>query len=239
MSPGFLNKFYNVFSYLVTHNNLSTSFLQKNFNIDANRVLQFPFPLIDLKKIKQVNFHHKDKSREFLFIGHFRKEKGYDLLIDAWKQLKLHECSSPKLMFAGKLGEEKNSIEKKIKGISSIQIINRFLSDDEFIECVAKADFVVLPYIAGTNSGVLSAVMSLGKIVLCSDILSFTSNKLVLERNLFKSQSKDDLAGKLLEYASYSDDEIVYLQQDVSKRYNAYRAEFEKACVKAFQRLLN
>lgn len=243
MSSAKLKKFYNLFDYVIVHNNLSREILQQKF-LDSNaNFVQFPFPVMDLNQIKRENaLSSNNKSRNFLFIGYFRKEKGYDILLEAWRQL---ECKKElqnncKLTFAGMIPPDLNLPETiQQYNLKHVFIKNKYLSDEEFVNCIDEADLVVLPYRIGTNSGVLSTVMSMGKIVICSDIPSLSNHPLVLSQNLFKTENTLDLHNRLDHYISLTDKEIGSLKTDAFIRYNQYKETFESEIVKAFSSLIN
>lgn len=55
-----------------------------------------------------------------------------------------------------------------------IEIINRFLSDDEVNECFLRAKIVVMPYIEASQSGVIASAYTFGKAIIATDVGSIS-----------------------------------------------------------------
>lgn len=97
---------------------------RKSINRNKFLVIENPSPFL-LKEDK-----NKNNCNHALAIGRLRKEKGFDLLIEAWALAKLHLPQKAKLIIVGE-GEEKINLEKKIKQLNmeSSIIINCFTTD--------------------------------------------------------------------------------------------------------------
>ena len=100
------------------------------------------------------------------FIGRIEPYKGLDILVEAFDTINDIDI---KLIIAG-AGE----IDKKTKQIISknkkIELINRYIADNEFSELLNKMDFVVLPYKRASQSGVIPLVFAHGKTVIVTDV---------------------------------------------------------------------
>ena len=144
------------------------------------------------------NFNYKIKKSDtttFLFLGRIESYKGVDLLLESFYLL-LEKYSNIKLVIAGygllpDVGQKHNSIE----------IVNRWLSDEEICGFLNQADVVVLPYKKASQSGVLSLAWACGVPTIVSDVGGLSEQVLDKENGLiFKSNDKIDLADKMSEF---------------------------------------
>jgi glycosyltransferase involved in cell wall biosynthesis len=228
MTGVLLKKFYHLFDHIIVHNDFSKKVLMDEYSIGKNAFIQFPFPPMDLKQLK---LKEEDKPvnkryvRNFLFIGYFRKEKGYDLLIEAWKHLDHKKIAARvtydyHLSLVGSIPQ--NVIFRHTSNAEKrITISNKLLTDLEYFDYIDNAEIVVLPYLVGTNSGVLSTVMSLGKVVLCSDIDSLRESCLTKASYFFKTGDIESLKQQLT-------DLIVCSQATIQNNHNTALHEFDR-----------
>jgi len=100
----------------------------------------------------------------FLFIGSLQYYKGIDIFIESIKSFKQQHDFKCNFTIAG---SGKLNISNDIK--KKITVINKFLSDEEFIDLLKKTHIVVFPYRQATQSGVLSQALSLNKPVIISN----------------------------------------------------------------------
>lgn len=177
--------------YLLVHNQNSVDDLNKYFTIDSFKILTHFFPIMDLNKIcKNISKPTYPKC-DFLFIGHLRAEKGINILLEAWE--KFHSKYPDKyLSIAGNLPVGSAiDIHKYIN--MNVQFNIKYLTDEEYIQYILSSNCVILPYITGTNSGIVSTVLSLNKNVITSDIPMFKNNPLIKEDNMFNTNNIDSL----------------------------------------------
>lgn len=124
--------------------------------------LQFPPPQKQLPRRAAL---------ELLFFGLVRPYKGVDLLIDA-----LHLARLPSdfhLTIAGEFWQDKEELLQRIAEYSlrdRVEIIDRYLSEQETADIFARADLVVLPYRSATGSGVAPLAYHYGKPVLVTPV---------------------------------------------------------------------
>jgi len=196
-------QFYHLASKLICHNRRSIVELTQNYGIAAERIEYVPFPIMDIGGLAEADGHepaHEADAR-FLFIGHVRVEKGVNILVRAWREAQ-PSMAGAQLVIAGQVP---HGVEICADGENpGMLLINRYIEEAEYVQLIAGADFVVFPYIAGTNSGVLSNVISLGKPVIVSDIAMFPESGLIAADSYFPSQDEGALAHKLVEYAGLS-----------------------------------
>lgn len=231
--------FYKLADVLLVHNLNSKADLIKYFNISKLKFVMHKFPIMNLAKlanILNVNIDTKSnigKPKRFLFVGHMRKEKGIDLLIEAW-----NGEEGVELVVAGNVPI---GFDCKFQGIEdpNLKIINRFLNDDEYIKLISESDFVLLPYISGTNSGIPSSVVSLGAIPVTSNIDMFLNNELVDPQFVFRSGDAFSLREKLSALIALSSVEVAEAKNTSKDRFNAYKKDFDIEVKAVYDSLLS
>ena len=215
-------KIFFIADYYLIHNINSKEDLKRLFNVKDKQILFHPFPLMDLSKFDKVD-KQSEALYDFLFIGVMRKEKGISILIEAWKQV-IKDHPNAKLCIAGNplfykvyLEEHKEWCEN-----NNITLKLGFVKDDDYLKTVKSSKCVIFPYTAGTNSGVISTVVSLGRDVITSDIAMFDGNPFVPKENMFTAGDSDALGVKMIEF--YEDK----LESGVEKRIISYKTDFEE-----------
>ncbi|MEO8768968.1 MAG: glycosyltransferase family 4 protein [Ferruginibacter sp.] len=134
-----------------------------------------------------------------LFFGRLSIYKGIDILIKAIPKV-LEKYPNEKFMIAGapvpgfSIDE---SIVQKYK--NNITIISRFLDMDELVKYIEKAKFVVCPYRDATQSGVLMTALAVGKMVVATDVGSFSEYIQDNINGMLSSPDPDALADKIIE----------------------------------------
>lgn len=201
-------QFYRFASKLVCHNKRSAVELTRNYGIDASKIEYIPFPIWDLREFPvagTVDRPERPVSTEeglcFLFVGHVRAEKGVNVLVGAWRRA-FPSIPAARLLIAGQVprGVEILSADST----PGLDVMDSYIEEAEYVRLISESDCVVLPYLAGTNSAILSNVVSLGKPSIVSDIEMFRECGLVAEDAMFRSQDEEALAAKLVEFASLS-----------------------------------
>lgn len=120
---------------------------------------------------KNLNLREKYNSRfnKILFFGRISKYKGLSILLEAVK--KMRECGSNitlKVVGNGILStEEKKLIAELGEGV---ELINRWIKDEEVESFFDNIDFTVLPYIEATQSGVIMLSYAMCKAVLVTNV---------------------------------------------------------------------
>jgi len=111
-------------------------------------------------------FSISENSKVLLFFGLIRDYKGLDVLLASMK----HLDESFILLIAGEVYGDKNKYLKQIAQISEGRVLfhDRFISDDEVSNYFSAADCCVLPYKAGTQSGIQAIAASFNLPVLVS-----------------------------------------------------------------------
>lgn len=106
-----------------------------------------------------------------LFFGYVRRYKGLDTLLRAMPAVR--QARDVTLLVAGEFYEDAapyRSLARQAGGPPAVQLLERYLPDEE-VEAVFKAaDVVVLPYRSATQSGVTQVAYALGVPVITTDV---------------------------------------------------------------------
>ena len=111
------------------------------------------------------------ESSNILFFGRIVSYKGLDYLIEAGKLIKEH-IPDVTITIAGE--GEFTKYAKLIGQDGKFIILNRFIPNEEVAEIFGKASLVVLPYIAGTQSGIITIAGAFKKPVVVTDVGNFS-----------------------------------------------------------------
>lgn len=93
-------KIFHTADYLLVHTERSIEELNEFFDIDRSKVFIHPFPIMDLSKLTKESPNPYSKT-DFLFIGHLRKDKGIEFLLDSWPEFH-NICPKAKLRICGR-----------------------------------------------------------------------------------------------------------------------------------------
>lgn len=102
-----------------------------------------------------------------LFIGRLTPYKGLRLFFEATKELAL---DGQKFVVAGNGWDEALN---NIKNTPNYTIINRYLTDEDFVELVERCSFVVCPYTSMSQSGIPQTVFVFNKTIVATDLDGF------------------------------------------------------------------
>ena len=125
----------------------------------------------DCKKPPEIS----DSSDFILYFGRIDKYKGVSRLIKAYRSAIDENRIDIPLVIAGRgeLGDDNHEIISQVK---SVNLINRFIADEEMIWLFQNCRFVVLPYIEASQSGVLPMAYAFSKPVIASNIQGLSEN---------------------------------------------------------------
>ena len=114
----------------------------------------------------QRNMSIVPQEKMVLFFGRIEPYKGLDILLKAFRQI---GTSLPdwKLIIAGNgdFSEYATLAEHK-----QIEVINRFINDEEVAQLMQRAGFVALPYTEATQSGVIPIAYAFARAVIATDV---------------------------------------------------------------------
>lgn len=224
-------KIYAIGDYYLTHNQYSKIDLQRLFHVDEKKILNHPFPLMDLSKLDKDVTTSKTLY-DFLLIGQMRKEKGVRILFEAWQNV-IKKHPEAKLCIAGNPLHYKAFFEEQREWCehNNVTLKLGFVKDDEYAKMIKSAKCVVFPYTAGTNSGVISTVVSLKRNIITSDIDMFVDNPFVPKENMFTTGDSISLSEKM--NALYEG----RLNFDIEQRILLYKEDFENRVKKLYSSL--
>lgn len=190
-------KFFLLADFLMVHNDNSINELINIYSIDPQKIYKHPFPVMDVSLFCDKNnketlqLFQGNNSFKVAMLGHFRKEKGLQVLLQAWKVF-YNETKDAHLFLIGNFPDE--SDVKFIPTDRNISYINKYVNDEMFASVIYYSDLIVLPYTRGTNSGIPSSIISLGKTFITSDIDMFKNNELVPDELMFHANDYLSLA---------------------------------------------
>lgn len=218
-------KIFHSADYLLVHTERSIEELHDIFGIDKSKVFIHPFPIMDLTKLTN-NRPNPYTNTDFLFIGHLRKDKGIEFLLESWPIFH-KKCPNAKLRICGRhlpgIHFNKELLEK-----CNVEFNLNYISDEDYYHYVKSTRYVILPYLQGTNSGIISTVLSLGTDVITSDIPMFTQNPLVSKDNMFVNANSSSLVSLLYKKYSMPSDKTFETLQIYKKQFSSSVKELYK-----------
>lgn len=137
--------------------------------VPGARITSHPHPLYDSYP-QPTHELPRRADLELLFFGLVRPYKGLDVLIEA---MGLTAPASIHLSVVGEFWQGRAEIEARIGELGlqdRIELVPRYVSDQEAADYFARADVVVLPYTSVTTSGVIALAYHYGKPVIASRI---------------------------------------------------------------------
>ena len=125
-------------------------------------------------KLGPINSYNADrnfklsKENNALFFGRIRRYKGLKYLLNAIPSIK-SKIPDFKLTVAGSGGEVEKWSEYQANK-DNINLINRYINDDEIYDLFVQSKVTVLPYIEASQSGPLMLSLSFGRPVVATTV---------------------------------------------------------------------
>lgn len=113
-----------------------------------------------------VSIESRNINKVIGFFGRIAPYKGLDLLVESFEKSQVKDL---KLLIAGS-GTIPDDLLGRIQSNDKIELINRYISDEEFQPLLDRVDFVVLPYKRASQSGVIPMCFAYGKTVIATDV---------------------------------------------------------------------
>lgn len=166
---------FNVADYLLVHSKSGVEEIRK---ITSNRKIIHGFhPIYDIFYAKKTSIGIASIKNELnlrenviLFFGVVRKYKGLKYLIKALS--KVVEKIDVDLLIVGEFWEKKREYIKLIKKLEltkNIKIVDKYILNEEVGKYFQIADLIVLPYISGSQSGVIQIAFAFNKPVITTN----------------------------------------------------------------------
>jgi glycosyltransferase involved in cell wall biosynthesis len=108
-----------------------------------------------------------------LFFGLIRPYKGLEHLIRAFDQLRRDLALPWKLLVIGRHGKDGRFPLELIESSpyrNDIELVNRYVTDQEAAGYFRRADVVALPYLRSSASGTLAIAQAYGLLVVMTDV---------------------------------------------------------------------
>jgi glycosyltransferase involved in cell wall biosynthesis len=108
-----------------------------------------------------------------LFFGTIRPYKGLEHLVTAFNALTEDEARGLRLLIVGETWEGWDlplELARRSPHADRIEIVNRYVHDDEISGFFARADAVALPYTRSSASGPLHIAMAFGRPIVLTDV---------------------------------------------------------------------
>lgn len=137
----------------------------QNFKIDKPYYIA-PHGLIDYGPMKE-NKEKVDKPT-LLFLGRVSVYKGVDILLEALKYVP--DDIYHKVIIAGKWDYTRKMEVNEDK----VEIIDKWLSNEEIVDFISISDIMLFPYIEATQSGVATLAINYGKPSIVSNVGAFS-----------------------------------------------------------------
>jgi glycosyltransferase involved in cell wall biosynthesis len=129
---------------------------------------------IDVIPLGELNYaknQAKDWNSErsmpcLLYFGRIEKYKGLEILLKSFQQVSCKTLVKLQIVGAGNL----RPYWSLLKGLSNVEIINRWVEDSEIASFFERATVVVLPYTSASQSGVIQVAASYGLPVIATRV---------------------------------------------------------------------
>ncbi len=123
------------------------------------------------KKQARAKLGLKEDERVVLFFGYIRRYKGLHVLLDA--MARVNEKMTVKLLVAGEFYDEKEGYLQRIKELDlqgTVEVLDRYIPNEEVGLYYAAADVVALPYVSATQSGIVQICYHYNKPVIATAV---------------------------------------------------------------------
>lgn len=130
------------------------------YGLNKNRVTVFHSSLSAYNYLHIYDTHVENIRPYILFFGNITAYKGLEYLFDA--MVKVHDTVPGIRLIAAGRGNYYFDISK-YSGMPYIEIMNKFINDDELATLVDNSQFVVIPYVEATQSGVVMTAYAFNK----------------------------------------------------------------------------
>jgi len=178
------------------HGDNNRKMLLKNFDIDSSKLYKIPHG--------SAFFWHKkstvSQEKNILFFGRIRKYKGLEVLLNSFRKA-AEFLPGYRLVIRGQ--GDPSYVSRIIESLPDVDFENRYVDHWEVPDIFARAGFVVLPYLDGTQSGIVPMAFAFGRTCIVSavgdipEIVRHGENGLLVQPG-----NVDELVGALIRLAN-------------------------------------
>ncbi|WP_290534313.1 glycosyltransferase family 4 protein [Alistipes sp.] len=141
-----------------------------NCGVDSNKIVVIPHANFNyyLRETTNQSNGRRQLFNRIAFVGRIGKYKGLQVLLKAFANVR-DKLPNLKLMIAG--NGDVNAYQEDFNALhDSLELNIRWIADNEFSEILRDVDFVVLPYLDATQSGIIPLAFAFGKTVIASNV---------------------------------------------------------------------
>lgn len=189
----------------VAHSNSDKELISKNYGIDKDKIEIIPHGIYDhYKKMDREEARAKIGIKEefaILFFGLLRPYKGVKYLIEAYESLPEEFIKKSRLLIVGETWEDREvkELAKESKFSNKIEVVDRYVSDDEISLYFSASDVLVIPYTRAPQSGVAHIGMAFGMPIITSEVGGLKESLGKYEGTVFvQPGSAEDIAKALM-----------------------------------------
>ncbi|EXZ97599.1 glycosyltransferase family 4 protein [Bacteroides fragilis] len=152
--------------YVVLSSAFQSQLIDKG--IDKKNIIVVPHAVFNIYNTDNTILNDKNRYNRFLFFGRIIKYKGLDVLLRSLEYV-LKKNPTAKLLIAGNgdIREYKDLIERYK---NNIELYNDWISDNQVQSFFMNIDFVVLPYVHASQSGIIPLAYGFGKPVIATRV---------------------------------------------------------------------
>jgi glycosyltransferase involved in cell wall biosynthesis len=113
------------------------------------------------------------KKNVLLFFGYVREYKGLMFLLDAMPDILERLGRETTLLIVGEFYDKRQKYDEKISALGleeNVKIVSEFVPNEEVGRYFSVSDLVVMPYISGTQSGILNIAYGFRKPVVITNV---------------------------------------------------------------------
>lgn len=227
---------------LVVHSKAARDMLIKYSGASSSeRIVQYSFPFSSCDSILSAQGTQKaqevlnsilKKNTEFFLFSGPRECKGISTLIEAWKITEAKQKCA--LLIAGKWGDVPRGTREKLNQLDNCIVFEQYLTNEEFVYFIAKAKFVLLPYLNYAHSSVLISCAKHNGAVIISDIDLFKDYFSDYDMT-FPKGNAGELAALLDKAVRMSHDEVRIRAELLKSSVDAHDQRLVKELIQAYK----
>ena len=171
------------------------------FGISAERVRVLHHGVLAPKGHDTVR-RQRGKVLKLIMYGNQSTYKGTDVFVNALTLLPQEYKDRVHALVVGKTYSSYLNKLKEKKENANIEFIPEYVSDEDLYKYIADSDIIVLPYREISQSGVLLLALSTKRLIITSDIPSFTETLVGMgENTFFENGNAASLSKLIVKYA--------------------------------------